>query len=316
MAKNEAPRLQVVMPNHPQRASKLHALIKTLRPQWQISVWREEQTQDADAVLAWQPSPASFSAMPSLKFIQNLGAGVDGLLQVPELPDVPLARFMSHSLATDMVDYVLWAMLSHQFNAPALHGAQQQRHWDADIRQDRTRPEEVLVLGAGRVGCELARRLSELSYRVTLYRRHAIPVENCEVITDYEELLTAAQQSDVVVNVLPLTTQTTCILNWKLFSAFKRKPLLIHVGRGLQLVEADLLAALDAGDLSAAVLDVFATEPLPAEHSFWQHPTITVTPHIAALSSLTEVAELTVQNTERVLSGKEPFFAVSRLQGY
>lgn len=307
--------IALLMPEHPQRAQDVAQLLKKQRPQWQIHA-QSDYAGPCDTAIVWQPKIAQLSQLSGLKLIQNLGAGVDALFASSGLPDVPIARFMDASLAHDMADYVQWAILSHQFQARQAALAQSQHQWRDTLRDSIPPVQQVLVLGAGHLGQAVGRRLAQQGLQVTFYRRSEHAIAHFPVVTGSNGLYEAASQADVIVNLLPNTPATDHILNRPLFAACRRQPLLINAGRGTQLHEHDLLAALTERQLSGAVLDVFQSEPLPKEHPFWEHPLITITPHIAALSSLPALVDLAVTNTERVLAQQAPLFAVDPQRGY
>ena len=119
-----------------------------------------------------------------------------------------------------------------------------------------------------------------------------------------------------IVNVLPLTLQTKGILNAKLFAAMPRGSYVINIGRGGHLVEPDLIAALDSGQIAGALLDVFEQEPLPASHPFWSHPGVIVTPHIAGVTVASEAEAQVVANVQRMERGEAPVGVVDRGKGY
>ena len=123
-------------------------------------------------------------------------------------------------------------------------------------------------------------------------------------------------QTHVLINLLPLTPQTEDILNARTFSALPQGAYVVNIGRGEHLVESDLLAALDRGHLAGAVLDVFRTEPLPADDPLWRRPDVLVTPHIASLSQPASVAARILENLSRVRAGKPPLDLVDRSAGY
>jgi glyoxylate/hydroxypyruvate reductase A len=268
------------------------------------------------AVVA-NPSPGSLQLLPGLKLIQSLWAGVDRLLADPSLPhDVPLARMVDPAMNAAMAQTALWAVLSLHRDF-FCYGRQQQRaQWQA-WPQRRADDMGVLVLGVGQMGSEVALGLQRVGYRVQAWRRRpgatvtAVPVAHGEAA-----LPGLLAQADVLINLLPLTSQTTGLLNAALFVQLPRGAAVVNLARGAHLVEADLLSALDQGQLGHAVLDVFSTEPLPADHLFWSHPQITVLPHVAAQTDPRSAAQVVARQLQALRSGLPLQYLVERDRCY
>jgi glyoxylate/hydroxypyruvate reductase A len=154
------------------------------------------------------------------------------------------------------------------------------------------------------MGRAAARRLAELGYAVRGWRRDGTP------------LLRALAETDIAVNLLPLTPETRGLLDARFFAALPAQAAVVNLARGAHLVDADLLAALASGHLRHAVLDVFHTEPLPADHPYWQHPQVTVLPHAAAQTDPRSAAAVAVRNLRAVRDGGAPQHLVDRQRGY
>lgn len=272
----------------------------------------------ADAAVVANPAPGALSGLEGLRLIQSLWAGVDRLVADPSMPDhVPLARMVDPSMTAAMVQSALWAVT-------ALHRgffgyAQQQRQ--ALWRQGPQRRSEavaLLVLGLGTMGAAVGAALLAQGYPVAAWRRHeaASAPPGVKVFQGMSSLPHALAQAHIVINLLPLTPETQGIINAKLLGDMQRGAALVNFGRGAHVVEADLLAALDSGQLSHAVLDVFAQEPLPEEHPFWRHPRVTVLPHVAALTDLHTAAAVVADNLERLRDGRPLLHLVDRQRGY
>ena len=269
---------------------------------------REDQPFDAEAIdfaVVANPAPGLLASLPKLRFVQSLWAGVDRLLGDPTLPaGVPVARMVDPAMSVAMAETAAWAVLG--LHRRYFDYQQQQR--DGVWRQHAQRRADevpVRVLGAGAMGGAVAQRLAGLGYRVGVWRaRDAVP------------LAQALAGAEVVVNLLPLTPATRGLLDARAFAALPRGASLVNLARGAHVIDADLLAALDSGHLHRAVLDVFAAEPLPADHPYWRHPRVTVLPHAAALTDERSAAVIAVANLRAVLRGEPAAHLVDRGRGY
>lgn len=259
---------------------------------------------DADIAVVANPAPGQLARMPSLRFIQSAWAGVDGLLDDPILPiHLPLARLIDPSLATQMAEAVAAHVLALHRQAPAYRAQQAQGVWNP-LPQPLAAGRQIGLLGFGEMARASAALLEKLGFRVCAWSR------------SHGDLQALLADSDIVVNLLPLTAETRGVLGRETFGRMKAGGAVINVGRGGHLVEADLLAALASGQISHAVLDVFETEPLPADHVFWTHPMITVTPHIAAPTDPVSASARIAANISRFRRGEPVEGLVSPQAGY
>lgn len=267
---------------------------------------------EIDYVVAWRQQNGFLAQFPNLRAIFSIGAGVEKLLQDPDLPDVPIVRMIDDSLKLGMTEYVVERVLHHHRLFPTYEANQRARRW-TPLGAPLAREKRVLVLGMGEIGGHCAWSLAAMGFQVRGWSRSGRAPHGVEPVTGPLEGLVG--EADYVVAILPLTGQTHGILNAGLFSHM-RGAYLINVGRGAHLVEDDLIPALDAGRLAGAALDVFAVEPLPPDHPFWTDPRITVTPHDSAITLPRSAAPRIVENLRRILSGEEPVGLVDRRRGY
>lgn len=257
--------------------------IKELLPEAEIHVWDPRgPAVGADYAIVWQPPAALFEREKNLKAVFNLGAGIDGLLKVPNLPsDVTVVRLEDAGMSVQMAEYVLHQLLEASREMETYREQQRQGIWK--IHRPIKRSEwPVGVMGLGHIGKRVARTLADLDYRVNGWARSEHTLEGVHSFAGADQLGEFLQSTRVLVNTLPLTDETRDIIDYKLLSQLRPGAVLINVGRGEHLVEADLLQALDEGKLIRASLDVFRKEPLPEGHPFWQRREITITPHISA----------------------------------
>jgi glyoxylate/hydroxypyruvate reductase A len=222
---------------------------------------------------------------PNLKAAFSLGAGVDGFLCDPEYPKrVPLVRFADKTLSAEMAQFILMHVLIRHRQQRLFDNAQAKRQWRQRMLPRRTEDTRIGMLGLGEIGSFTARCLLELGFPVSGWSRGRKILPGLKSFAGDAELQAFLGQADILVCLLSLTRKTAGILNAKTFAALPEGGFVINVARGGHLIEDDLIAALDSGHLSGAVLDVFDTEPLPESSPLWGHPKITVTPHIAAIS--------------------------------
>jgi len=259
---------------------------------------------EIDAALVWRPKHGLLASLPKLRLIISLGAGVDHLFLDPSLPKhVPIARLVDPYMTEAMSEYVLTQVLRlHRRDLD--YRAQQSEHAWRELPQSNASERRVGVLGLGELGADAARKLAVLGFEVAGWSRRERRIPGIESFSGADGLLALARRSDILVCLLPLTPETEGILDAALFAAMPKGATVVNAARGAHLVEADLLAALESGQLSAAVLDVFREEPLPPEHPFWAHPRIVVTPHVAAATHAPTAAAGVADNLKRLAEGK------------
>lgn len=270
---------------------------------------------EVDYVLAWNVPAGAFRAYPNLKAVFSLGAGVDGLVDRPDLAGVPVARMVDDSLVQGMTEYVVMSVLHHHRDAARYAEQQARRVWAAHrppLAQDRV----VGVLGLGELGAPAARALAGLGFRVRGWTRTPRETPGVEAAWGPAGLPRLLHGCEILVCLLPLTLDTAGILNADLFAQLPRGARLINVGRGGHLVERDLLDALDSGQVAGATLDVFAEEPLGADHPFWRHPSIQITPHVSAFTHPASAAARVVENIRLVEASQAPAHLADHRRGY
>jgi glyoxylate/hydroxypyruvate reductase A len=233
-------------------------------------------------VLAWHPEPGLLASLPNLRLIVSLGAGVDHVLRDSAAPrGVPILRLVDPFMTQAMSEYIALQVLRLHRQDFDYRAHQQHGEW-REYEQKNAAERPVGILGFGTLGQEAGRKLQGLGFAVAGWTRSPRDVPDFPTHAGPEGLEALLRCSEILVSLLPMTAATEGILNAALFARLRRGAGLINAGRGRHLVEADLLRALDSGQLSAAVLDVFHEEPLPPAHPFWRHPRIIVTPHVAA----------------------------------
>lgn len=274
------------------------------------------RVEDIEFALVWQPDPGFLKTLPRLKAIFSLGAGVDHILVDRDLPKgVPIVRLVDEQLTRQMTEYaVLHALRFHRQSA-AYEELQRQKRWH-EFPQKMTNERRVGVMGIGEIGGSVARALVSFGFDVAGWARAERKDAGFPVFAGRERLNEFLGRSDIVVCVLPLTPETANILNAGAFAAMPKGGYVVNIGRGNQVVEDDLLAAIESGHLAGAALDVFRQEPLPASSPLWTNPRVTVTPHVAAITDPRSALKQVVENIRRIRAGQAPVNVVDPKRGY
>ena len=265
--------------------------------------------------LVWRPPPGGLAQCSRLEAIFSLAAGVEALLADPTLPDVPLCRMVDPGLTATVVDYAHLVVLRAHREFPRFAELQAERRW----RQTTPRlagEVTVAVLGLGELGGAVAGRLAGHGYRVRGWSRRPKSIEGVRTASGPDGLAACVRDADVVLGLLPATPATRDLFDAAFFAAMKPGATFANLGRGDQLVDTDLLAALDRGQVERAVLDVFRDEPLPSAHPFWGHPRVLVTPHVAGSTLPTTGAPVVADNIRRARAGRPLRHVVDRERGY
>lgn len=288
-------------------------------PDVQFRVWPEETgaPEDIDVILCWRPPAGALQGYPNAKLIYNLGAGVDVLLADPTVPrDIPVVRLIDPLLTAGMSEYMVYWTLHFHRNFH-LYGAQQKDRVWRSLPAPSTARRRVGILGLGELGRDTARALSALGFDALAgWSRTEKDIPGVENFAGAHRLDEFLRRTEILLCLLPLTPETRGIINRQTLAALPRGAYVINAARGAHVVDEDLLAALDDGHIAGAALDVFNTEPLPAEHPYWHHPRVYVTPHNASLSiPQAAVAEIKA-NLARLERGEELSGLVDFTRGY
>jgi glyoxylate/hydroxypyruvate reductase A len=261
------------------------------------------------------PDPADVAALPNLALIQSLWAGVERL--VSELgPSAPvIVRMIDPEMARTMSEAVLAWTHYIQRDMPTYAHQQGERVWHP-LPYRKPSDTTVGLLGLGALGAASAQKLTKAGFRVVGWSRSSKKLPDVETFSGEEGLAAVLSMSDVVVCLLPLTSETRGLLNTRRLAQLKPGAALINFARGPIVVEPDLLAALNSGRLSHAVLDVFDEEPLPAASPFWTHPKVTVLPHISAPTDRQTAADVVADNIGRFRRGERITDVVDANRGY
>ena len=250
-------------------------------PELEVRMWPDIGDADQiEAAAVGAMPPGALKKLPNLRLIVSLTAGTDALLSDPDLPDVPIVRCGDPAGDVMMNETALLHVLRHHRYMPDYLRAQQRCEW---IRMPIMPASErkVGVMGLGAIGLAIAKTLAAVGFQVAGWVRQPRTASAIEVFSGRDGFKPFLARSEIVVNLLPLTPETRGIVNAEMLQNLPADAAFINLGRGDHVVEADLIAALDSGHLSAATLDVYPVEPLPSDSPLWRHPKITVMPHVA-----------------------------------
>jgi glyoxylate/hydroxypyruvate reductase len=264
---------------------------------------------------AWEPPDDIATRFPNLKLLFSSGAGVDQFDLAALPPALPVVRMIEPGIIRGMVEYVSHAVLDLHRDMPEYRRAQQRHEW-RPLRVTAARDRRIGVLGLGSLGRAVLAQLCSFDFDCAGWSRSRQAIEGVHCHAGRDELEAFLARSEILICLLPLTDATRGFLDAALFARLPRHAALIHVGRGRQLVTADLLAALDEGQLAEAVLDVTDPEPLPAAHPFWSHPRVRITPHIASMTQPESAARIVLDNLRRYAAGEPLVGLVDRARGY
>ncbi|BDU77657.1 D-2-hydroxyacid dehydrogenase [Mesoterricola sediminis] len=295
--------------------------LREAEPRLDIQGWHPSQAPDAawlreaEGLFTWRIPEGLLAGMPRLAWVQNSGAGVDHLVGHPGIPpEVPITR-ADGQFGLWMARYVVGHLLAGPLRMEACREAQARAQWSPKLLPEDLTGRVALVVGFGRIGRQIGRALRELGLAVHGFVQTPRPDPEFALhgVGDLAGLMPEAR---LLVLCAPLTPATRGLVDARLLAQAGPDLLLINVGRGEQVVIPDLLAALDAGRPAGAVLDVFPTEPLPADAPLWAHPRVTVTPHHSGPSTPRAMIPDLLDNLRRFAEGRPIVGAVDRARGY
>jgi len=296
-------------------AGEWHAALAAALPEARVTRW-PDAPRAIDYLAVWKPPPELFGAAPAVKAIFNLGAGVDALMRMPTLPaGVPVIRIEDGGMADQMVDYVTLAVLA-AYREQRVYAAQQREGlWRQRPYRDK-RAFGVGLLGLGVLGQCVAAALARFGFPLAGWSRERKTVAGVRTYAGASELPEFLSRSQMLVCLLPSTPATRGLLDRARLHQLPQGAHLVNAARGDIVVDADLVAALDDGHLASATLDVFHEEPLPRTHPFWQHPGITLTPHVSAITLVDVSVAQIAAKIRRLERGLAVTGVVDRERGY
>ncbi|EPC03423.1 D-2-hydroxyacid dehydrogenase [Litchfieldella anticariensis FP35 = DSM 16096] len=302
--------------SEPVRGARWAELFAAQTPEIDFHIW--PSTGDPAQVrylAAWQPPENLADTFPNLELVFSIGAGVDqfDLSCIPA--HIPVVRMVEAGLVAGMVEYATLAVLAAHRDWITYAAQQREGVWKPmPVRTASSR--RVGVLGMGVLGKAVLEKLHGFGFQCAGWSRSEKDMPGIECFAGEDGLQDFLARTDILVCLLPLTAETRGILSRQLFQHLPQGAVLINLGRGDHLVEADLLDALDRNQLSAAILDVCRVEPLPQNHPIWQHPRVMLTPHIASMTQPDTSAEAVLDNLRRHREGLPLVGLVDRERGY
>ncbi len=304
--------IALIMPNRDTK--RLKSAIEAIDTTINVSVWPDISPADTvQFAVLWAHPRNIWEKLPALRAVTSLGAGVEFIVNDASRPNhIQVGRIVDSQLATDMARYLLGVVLQRSLHLERFAQQQARQIW----KPKRAANPTIGVLGLGQMGANVAIHFAQLGFSVGGWSTSQKQLENVNTYSGADGLRDMASQSQVLINLLPLTPATTGILNSALFDQFDQACTLINVGRGAHLVETDLIAGLKNGQPHHAILDVFCEEPLAKDHPFWAHPDITITPHVASLTDPDRAAQIIVASAKQVERGEQPLYKVNLEQGY
>ena len=266
--------------------------------------------------LVWDPPAGLLASLPNLEVIFSIGAGIDHIAKDPERPKhLPVVRMVEEGLTAGMTEFVVLSVLWHHRDMAAYAVQQNSSLWQ-EIEPKLAKDRKVGFLGMGALAGAAAAKLCILGFRLHGWSRSPKQIPGVTMHHGEAGLAEILGESEILVCLLPLTAATEGIMNRGTFAQLPEGAAFVNVGRGGLVVEEDLLAALDCGQVGSATLDVFRQEPLPADSPFWSHPKVVVTPHIAAKTMAESAVASVMANIRRFEAGEAMLNVVDFERGY
>jgi len=258
---------------------------------------------------------ADFSKFRSLKAILSLWAGVENITGNTTIK-VPLCRMVDTGLTQGMVEWVTGHVLRHHLDLD-MHIKVQDGVWRNNTYPPLASDRNITILGLGELGLSCAKALSNLNFKVSGWSRgQKSNIENIKCYFGNEGLSEALNRAEILILLLPLTKETTGLMDERMLSKVPHGSIILNPGRGHLINDSALLNAIESGQVRHATLDVFEIEPLPKDHPYWVSDNVTVTPHIASVTRASSSCDVIAKNILRGESGESFLHLVDRKNGY
>ena len=310
--------VQLLLATHSDQFAEFHRILTAKFTEIGVDVCVHREASDPESIdyIAYAPDGPiqDFRQFTRVKAILSLWAGIENLIRNSTV-NCPVTRMVESGMKEGMTEWVSAQVLRHHLGLDTIVQSQD-GVWRHELMPPLARNRTVAVLGLGELGSAAANTLKELNFQVIGWSRTAKSIPGIDCRHGLSGLESTVEEAEIIVVLLPHTAQTENLLDNDLLGKFKRGAVIINSGRGALIDEDALLTALDSGHIGHATLDVFKVEPLPANHPFWFHKSVTVSPHIAADTRAETAAEVIVENVRRGECGEPFLYLVDRLLGY
>lgn len=292
--------------------------LRLAMPELDIRVYPDDgDVNEVEFAVVWKHPRGILKKYPNLKAILSLGAGVDHIISDPDLPKgLPIVRLVDKKLTHEMCLHALHWVLHFHSDQYLYRSQQLKRQW---IQQSSIQTEDrtIGIMGLGNIGRSIGELLVTQSFNVIGWgANQKSSLTDIKYYYGQDQLSDFLGRTNILINVLPLTSDTTNIITKKELSLLPKDSFIINIGRGGIINEDDLLTLLSDGHIKAAALDVFTQEPLPENNSLWDHPSVYITPHIAGQSNPNSAGQTISENIYRIQKGELPYPIYSRTNGY
>ena len=292
--------------------------LKKAMPEMDIKVYPDDgDVNEVEFAVVWKHPRGILKKYPNLKAILSLGAGVDHIISDPDLPEgLPIIRLVDKKLTHEMCLHALHWVLHFHSDQYLYRSQQLKRQW---IQQSSIQTEDrtIGIMGLGNIGRSIGELLVTQSFNVIGWgANQKSSLTDIKYYYGQDQLSDFLGRTNILINVLPLTSDTTNIITKKELRLLPKNSFIINIGRGGIINEDDLLTLLSEGHIKAAALDVFTQEPLPENNSLWNHPSVYITPHIAGQSNPSSAGQTISENIYRIQKGELPYPIYSRANGY
>ena len=251
-----------------------------------ISIKDYQNFNDVNCAIIWNLPDNILSRLKNLQVIFSMGAGVDHILKLKNYnKKIPIIRIKDEEMGERIANYSLAQILNYQLNFKIFQNSQIKQYWSGERTPIDNKNLTVGILGLGFLGNHIAKLLNKLNYNVIAYKKNRAKVKNVKIYTG-KNIISFIKSSDVIISILPSTTQTNNIIDKKFLKNMKKNSCLINIGRGNAIEEKDLLNHLKKNKNFYAYLDVFKDEPLKSSSQFWKLQNVTITPHVAGVTAI------------------------------
>ena len=290
--------------------------LANLMPSLRLVSPEHPDANKAKVMLTWQPPLGMIRSFANLKAVVSLAQGVDHILKDPDLPEtLELVRLVDPYMSEAMAEWALLVILEQHRDAEAYHQAEQRHEW-IRIAPRMASQTTVAVMGLGAIGGHVAEKIAMMNFRTLGWSRSPKSIANVATYHGDDGFDACLKEADYIVSLLPLTDATHDLYNARTFAKMKSGAYFINAGRGQQVIEDDLIAAVDSAKLKGAALDVTRIEPLPEDNPLWGHPKIRIWPHVSAQTSPQTAGEQLAAAITAVHAGKTPANRVDIKRGY